>query len=151
METRYCFLAAVVAIAAAGCVDYERRSGTGPSASGINALSGHWSSSNIIPSPQSCSNFQWTASQQTPTSARGSFSARCAGDLQVSGVAEGSFAPNTTSVINWSASGTATGPGITNCEITLQGTAELGVDSIRIPYSGRTCLGFVSGVQMLTR
>jgi len=33
----------------------------------------------------------------------------------------------------------------------LSGTAELGVDSIRIPYSGTTCLGTVSGVEILNK
>jgi hypothetical protein len=35
--------------------------------------------------------------------------------------------------------------------VTLTGTAELGVDSIRIPYAGDTCLGKVSGVETLRR
>jgi hypothetical protein len=35
--------------------------------------------------------------------------------------------------------------------VTLSGTAELGVDSIRIPYSGDTCLWKVSGVETLRR
>jgi hypothetical protein len=33
----------------------------------------------------------------------------------------------------------------------LTGTGELGVDSIRIPYEGTTCLGKVSGVQTLKK
>ena len=36
-------------------------------------------------------------------------------------------------------------------KVTLAGTAELGVDSIRIPYSGNTCLGNVSGTEVLKR
>ena len=37
--------------------------------------------------------------------------------------------------------GNGTVPGLPSCPITLTGTAELGVDSIRVPYSGDTCLG----------
>ena len=37
------------------------------------------------------------------------------------------------------------------CAITLTGTAELGTDSIRVPYSGDTCLGNVSGVEILKK
>ena len=33
----------------------------------------------------------------------------------------------------------------------LTGTAEIGVDSIRVPYSGDTCLGKVSGVEVLRK
>lgn len=150
MKTLSFIVAAALAAAATGC-SYERRSESGPSATGASALSGNWSSANIIPSPASCSNFRWNALQQTSTSARGSFSATCAGDLQVSGTAEGAFAPNSGSVINWSAEGVANAPGISNCRVTLTGTAELRVDSIRIPYTGETCLGRVAGVQELRR
>jgi hypothetical protein len=38
-----------------------------------------------------------------------------------------------------------------SCEISLTGTAELLSESIRIPYSGDTCLGKVSGVETLKR
>jgi hypothetical protein len=144
-------VASAAIASAAGCVGYERKSVNGPSATGVNALSGHWSSANIVPSPSSCSNFRWNATETTATSAKGSFSASCAGDLQVSGTAEGAFAAGTTSVINWKATANATAPGITNCQVTLSGTAELGVDSIRIPYTGDTCVGKVAGVQELKR
>lgn len=138
-------------VSASGCVGYERRSvDSGPSATGVNAMLGNWTSSTIIPSPSTCTNFKWNASEQTATSAKGSFSATCAGDLQVSGTAEGTL--NTSaSTITWKANGTATAPGITSCAISLSGTAELGVDSIRIPYSGTTCLGAVSGVETLKK
>lgn len=140
-----------IAVAAAGC-GFERRSGTtGPSATGVNALMGTWTSTNVIPSASSCTNFKWSATETTATSAKGSFSATCAGDLKVSGTAEGQFAPNANSIIQWKANGTATAPGLNNCPITLQGTAELGLDSIRIPYTGETCLGRVSGVETLRR
>jgi hypothetical protein len=141
----------VAAASATACVGFERKSGdTGPSATGVNAMVGSWTSATIIPSPSACTNFKWNATEQTPTSAKGAFSASCAGDLQVSGTAEGTL--NTTaSTITWKANGTATAPGITSCAIALTGTAELGVDSIRIPYSGTTCLGAVAGVETLRK
>jgi hypothetical protein len=40
---------------------------------------------------------------------------------------------------------------LTSCTVNLTGTAELLVDSIRIPYSGTTCLGAVNGVETLQR
>jgi hypothetical protein len=138
-----------VASAAAGCIGYERESTlTGPSASGIGALLGNWTSSNIIPSASTCTDFQWNVTEQTGNTARGSFSAICANDLRLSGTAQGTLSGST---ITWNANGTATAPEIASCAISLTGTAELGVDSIRVPYSGDTCLGRVSGVETLRR
>lgn len=139
------------ALIASGCIGFERESGTptGPSAAGNGSLLGNWSSSNLIPSPSSCTDFKWNVSEQTQISAKGSFSASCAGDLKVAGTAEGAF--TTEGTITWSGKANATAPGLTSCNVTLTGTAELGVDSIRIPYSGDTCLGKVSGVEVLRR
>ena len=138
-------LLAVSAIAASGCIGFERKSSlTGPTAAGNGALMGTWTSNNLIPSPASCTNFVWSVSEQTSTSARGSFSATCAGDLKVTGTAQGAFSGAAS--IAWSGTANATGPGLTSCTVSLSGTAELLVDSIRIPYSGDTCLGKVSGV-----
>jgi hypothetical protein len=139
----------IAAASAAGCIGFERKSSlTGPTATGIGALSGNWSSSNIIPSPNACTDFTWNASEETPTSARGSFSATCAGDLKLTGTAQGTLSG---SGISWSAQGNATAPGLTSCSIALNGTAELGVDSVKIPYSGTTCLGAVNGFEELKR
>ena len=55
------------------------------------------------------------------------------------------------SVITWSAQGDATGSDGIACRITLTGTAEIGANSIRVPYSGDTCLGKVSGVEILNK
>jgi hypothetical protein len=145
-------LLVVCSIAAAsltGCIGFDRQSGvTSPSATGVSALMGAWSSANIIPSPSACTNFKWNATEQTTTSAKGSFSATCAGDLNFTGTAEGTLSGT---VISWKANGNATGPGITACAIALTGTAELGTSSVRIPYSGTTCLGAVSGVETLRK
>ena len=138
------------AITASACIDYERRSSsTGPSAVGSGALMGTWTSSNLIPSPGTCTDMRWTATEQTSTTARGSFSATCTGDLRLSGTAQGAF--TSSGSISWSAQGNATAPGLTTCGIALTGTAELTTDSIRIPYTGNTCLGPVSGTEVLRK
>ena len=46
---------------------------------------------NLIPSPSACGDFKWTVTEQTATTAKGSFSATCAGDLKLAGIAEGEF------------------------------------------------------------
>lgn len=138
-----------VAMAATGCIGFERKStSTGPTASGMGALLGNWASSNLVPSPSSCSDFRWNVTEQTSTSAKGSFSATCAGDLRLTGTAQGTLSG---SVVNWNAQGTANAAGLVSCAISLTGTAELGSDSIRVPYSGETCLGRVSGVEVLRK
>ncbi len=138
------------AMTATGCIGVERQSSlTGPSAAGTNAFSGNWTSGSLIPSPSACSDFKWNVTEQTATTAKGAFTATCAGELKLAGTAQGSL--TSAASLTWSASGNATAPGLTSCAITLTGTAELRVDTIRIPYSGDTCLGKVSGVESLKK
>jgi hypothetical protein len=148
-----CFLATILCFAAgaAGCVGYSSKTTTtGPSAAGVAALMGNWASTgaSIVPPAATCSDFKWSPTEQTSNSASGAFSASCAGDLKVSGTAKGTLNGST---VSWTANANATAPGVTSCPIALVGTAELGVDSIRIPYSGTTCLGGVSGVEILNK
>jgi hypothetical protein len=150
MKNRILTAVLSLSVMASGCIGYERENSiTGPSAAGNGTLLGSWSSANIIPSPSSCTDFKWNVSEQTTVSAKGAFSASCAGDLKLTGTAQGQF--TTSGTIAWSGQANATAPGLTSCNVTLSGTAELGVDSIRIPYSGDTCLGKVSGVETLRR
>jgi hypothetical protein len=144
----YIFATALaVVVVAAGCTSFEHTT-TSPSATGIAGLMGTWAStSSPIPSASSCSDFKWNATELTGNSAKGSFSASCDGGLKLAGTAQGTL---NGSVITWSAEGDATTAGIA-CRITLTGTAELGANSIRVPYSGDTCLGKVSGVEILNR
>jgi hypothetical protein len=156
--TKHCISLCACAVAmsamAAGCVGYESKTTTPNTPTtatpSVEALVGKWQSvnTNPIPSPSTCTNFVWSPTQQSPTSAAGSFSATCAGGLQVAGTASGTLSGTT---ITWQANGTSTAPGSPSCAITLTGTAELGVDSIRVPYSGNTCVGPVSGVEILNR
>jgi hypothetical protein len=154
MKKLICTIALAASVAAGACVGYESKTTapttTVPGAAGVEALVGTWTSAstNIIPSPSTCTDFKWTPSQQSATSATGAFSASCAGDLKVSGTAAGTLSGTT---ITWNAQASATTPQISSCAIALTGTAELGVSSIRIPYTGQTCLGPVSGVEVLNK
>jgi hypothetical protein len=144
-----CGVAALVAVAATACTGFEHSSSmTSPSSPGVSALMGSWASASVAPSASSCTDFKWSVTEQTSTTAKGSFSATCASSLLVTGTAEGSLNGST---IAWNASGNASGPSVPSCPITLTGTAELGTDSIRVPYSGDTCLGKVSGVEILKK
>jgi hypothetical protein len=147
----YIFACALVACAAASGCGYENKTTTtGPSNAGVAALVGTWQSASAtgIPSPSSCTDFKWTPTQQSATSAMGSFSASCAGGLKVTGTAAGTLSGTT---ISWTANAIASIPDVPACNVSLTGTAELGVNSIRVPYSGNTCLGPVSGVEILNK
>jgi hypothetical protein len=153
MPTRYTRCLAVAALSlgllpAAGCTGYERTSTLEPSGTGGAALLGSWTSTSLIRSPASCSEFRWDATEQTGNSASGSFGATCGNDLQVAGTARGTL---TGSTVEWSAQATATVANLGSCEITLSGTAVLEGDSIRVPYTGQTCLGRVMGVEVLRK
>jgi len=149
-----CVLA--VSVAAAACVGFDHSTSvtTPTTSSGTNLLAGTWQSvqdatGTIIPDPNTCTNFKWVATSQTATSAAGSFSATCNG-VAFTGTASGTLSGTS---VAWSANGTATGSPLPQspCNISLTGTAELGTDSIRVPYSGTTCMGIVAGVQILNR
>src|SRR5690349_16979523 len=111
-----CVLA--MSVAAAGCVGYESKTTTPTSPSGadtVASMMGSWqstASAGIIPSPSTCTDFKWNPTEQTATSAKGSFSATCAGDLKVAGSAMGTLSGST---VTWSAAGTATTPTIPSC------------------------------------
>ena len=140
----------LAAAAASACGGFEHKSSlTEPTIAGNNSLLGSWTSSTLIPTPSTCTNFTWTVSEQTATSAKGSFSATCPGDLRFTGTAQGVM--TTPAAITWSADANATAPGLTSCSLKLTGTAAIGVDSITIPYSGDTCLGKVSGIESLKK
>jgi len=146
------FICAIsAAAAAAGCIGFDHTSTlTSPTSTTLsaNALLGVWTSASVVPAPSSCTNFQWHVTEQTSNSGKGNFSATCAGGLNVSGTAQGTLSGTT---VSWSGTGTATAADLPSCPVSLSGTAELGTDSIRIPYTGTTCLGPVSGVEILKK
>jgi hypothetical protein len=150
MTNRLLLTVSVLAVVTAGCTSFDRTSTlAAPTATGIAALMGSWTSATLIPPPSACSDFKWTVTEQTATAASGSFTASCAGDLKFTGTAQGNLLSPTN--IGWVAQGNATGPGLTSCAIALVGTAEVLTDSIRVPYSGDTCLGKVSGIETLRK
>jgi hypothetical protein len=140
--------AAVCIVVSSACLGYEHKSTLGPSATGVSGLLGNWISANVLPSPSTCTDFKWNVTEQSGNRVSGTFSATCAGDLKVAGTANGTLSGSN---VTWNAQGTATLASLPSCAITLSGTAELGVDSIRVPYSGNTCLGPVSGVEVLKK
>lgn len=135
----------------AGCFELMNHSTTRPDAT-VNILGGDWTSvtadgTSLI---TSCTNFVWNVTESTPTTGAGFFSARCFDLLDVNGSAKGTLSGTTAT---WSASAIANGPGVSDCPITLSGTASLSPDGsqIQIPYTGNTCMGAVTGTEILKR
>lgn len=142
----YLTLAVSLSIASAGCFEFTRKT-TGPS-DNLTSLAGNWSSSSIIPATSSCTDFKWTVTEYTGTTAAGSFNATCAGGITFYGTANAWLSGG---VINWKADAIGSASGLPNCPIALTGTATLNNDTIEVPYSGSTCLGPVSGTEVLKR
>jgi hypothetical protein len=150
MQKPYLVILSLAAALAGGCSGLEHKSSlTEPSIAGNNSFLGNWTSSSLIPTPSTCTDFKWNVSEQTASSMKGSFSASCPGDLKFTGNAEGSLTAS--AAIQWKASGNASAPGLPSCSMNLSGTATLGTESIIVPYEGTTCLGNVKGIETLKK
>lgn len=130
--------------------------GTSASAgSGSNTTSslvGLWTSNALpaLPTPSTCGNFQYQIMSQTATSIAGTFSGICGGGATISGNATGQL--NGTSV-PITMTGTAIIPGVPACAFSLSGAGSIddNGNTLRLPFSGTTCLGPVSGTEVLRR
>lgn len=108
-----------------------------------------WTGSTGVPPPTgACTGFQWRITNVTGSTVTGDFIATCAGNIPVTGTASGTMTGNN---IAWSASGAATAAGVADCRFLLSGTAVMEGDTIRVPYTGSTCLGPVSGTETLRK
>src|SRR5438128_10788067 len=106
-------------------------------------------SASTVSGANTCGSFVWTISQQSDGVISGLFSARCASTLNVSGSAWGRVNGTTLTMITTAG---GTGPGAPGpCDVSFTSTATLDPDAIHIPYSGATCLGLVSGTEVLKR
>lgn len=147
--TRLTFALALAALTS-GCLSLERKSTvTAPSdAQGLAALLGSWTSSPVLPSADTCTNFSWEVTEQTGNTAAGTFRGTCPGGLTLAGTAQGTLLGST---VTWTATGNATATGLPSCAFTLNGTAYLESTTIRVPYTGQTCLGPVKGEEVFHR
>lgn len=150
--TRSLSLSLVLAAAVLGGACFKISKSTSPTGS-ASQLGGTWVTFQSLPGvsgsiQESCTDFRWAVTEYTGTTAAGTFSATCLGNLQVAGSAQGTLSGST---VNWSANATGTVQGVPPCNIALSGTAVLETNQIRIPYAGTTCLGPVSGTEILRR
>src|SRR5262245_6102899 len=126
-------------------------SSSAPQGAPVASLMGTWSEPSRIgalaitalPTPNSCSAFQFTMTSQSATAASGSFTAQCPGNLTLAGTISGQLGGPTIPMI---ITGVATEPGGSGCPFTLNGTGiPQSANELRIDYTGTTCLGPVSG------
>lgn len=146
---RYLSLVLVAALVSSGC--FKITTSPTPKDSTSKLLGGTWVTVESIPGAtlnESCTNFTWAVTEYTGNTAKGSFSARCFGNVDINGTAQGQLSGVS---ITWSATATATMQGLPSCPISLSGVATLETDKIRIPYSGTTCMGSVSGTEVVKR
>jgi len=149
MKNRLLYVGMLCAVLSAGCFEMFNQTTTNPTPT-VQLLGGTWQS--VTPTGtslvNSCANFRWTATEQSATVVAGNFSATCFGVLQVAGSARGTISGST---INWTATALANGGGFTECAVSLTGTATFDGDQIRVPYTGTTCMGNVSGTEILRK
>jgi hypothetical protein len=115
-------------------------------------LGGTWASPalpGLLPSFTNCSSLQWSISNQNETSVAGTVSAVCGGSVTVTANLTGQMSGS--DVVNLTANGSAVALGIT-CGFNLTGVGiRQTADSLKLDYQGATCLGPVSGSEMLRR
>lgn len=145
-------VAGLSALLSAGCLEFLTHNTTSPSATPsatVQGMGGSWASvSSATPAAGTCTNFHWSITEFTGTTGSGTFSATCAGNLQVAGTAQGALSGTT---VNWTASATGTGLDSVSCPISLTGTATFDGTQFRIPYSGTACGAPISGTEILRK
>ena len=138
---------ALAALLATGC--FKTSTSTSPTTASA-ALGGTWSTSQTIGElGWSCTNFRWSVTQFNGMTGSGTFTATCLGYLDIAGSAQGTL--NNT-LINWSATATATAQGTSqSCPISLSGQGVLETERIKITYSGTVCGAAVSGTEYVKK
>ena len=121
-----------------------------PSSPSAPSLLGTWSSNPLAGIPaSSCTGFSWQVTSQSSTSIAGTFSATCANGVSATGTASGTI---NGANVPYTVTGNGSVPGFPSCPFAISGTAIIvDGDTLRIPYSGTTCLGPVSGEETLRR
>ena len=101
-----------------------------------------------FPSASDCTELELSMTQVNETTYTGGFRAICNEGIELVGDATGILEND---VLDVDATGTASLPGVASCDFTLTGTARMEGDAIRVNYTGDTCLGPISGSELLQR
>jgi hypothetical protein len=145
-----------LACAAAGCdllskdKDPDDGSPTSPSPPtvGVSAFAGSWTSVTASTPAAGCGTVHYTVTPVSSTSGTVTFSATCAGNIQVSGTGSGQV---NGAALDWSAQGLVSQGGV-NCPFTFtNGKASEDPGGIKIVYSGTVCGIPVSGSEVVKK
>ena len=142
---------ALAVVAAAGCdkILNETKTKPSPTLTSVDALGGNWASVSSATTQQNlCTDFKWNVSQFSNGTASGTFSATCQGSLLVTGTGSATLSGNK---INWTMTGNSSAQGTPVCAVSIAGMAVWEDGQIRVPYSGTTCQGAVSGTEILRK
>jgi hypothetical protein len=142
--------AASVLLTACGASKDAGRSPTTPTpgALSLDALAGTWVTTRSGTPAASCGAVNYVVTPVTATSATITFSATCAGSVQIAGTGTGTV---NGSALDWAAQGLVSQSGV-NCPFTFpNGKATPETAGIRIVYSGTVCGIPVSGDEVLKR
>jgi hypothetical protein len=139
---------------AAGCDLFKRdsdpESPTSPStpAVSMSVFAGTWASVTASTPATGCGTVRYTVTPIDTTSANVTFSATCAGNIQVTGSGSGKI---NGSSLDWSAQGLV-GQGGVNCPFTFtNGKAVEDPGGVKVTYSGTVCGIPVSGTEVVKR
>jgi hypothetical protein len=131
-------------------VQYQDALKNTPSSTNARSFLGEWRSANpsSFPTAQSCGDLVWNVTSQDATRIAGNFEATCAGGAKLTGTASAVIG----NPILLDANGMVTGMGPISCPFTLAGTGIPQTDaSIRVEYIGSTCVGPISGTEVIRR
>jgi hypothetical protein len=151
MKKIFPFVLGAGILLSAGCSNLfslnNKTTPTSPDPTQITA--GQWSSiASETSLVDTCTNFHWTILEVNGTTSSGSFTATCLTNLQVAGTARGTLSGTE---VTWTADAAGTASGGAACAVALSGTAKYDGTQFRIPFTGTTCLGPVSGTEILRR
>jgi hypothetical protein len=120
-----------------------------PAAVSMDVFAGPWASTSATTPATACGNVQYSVTPTSATTANITFSAICAGTIQVNGSGTGKVNGST---LEWSAQGLV-GQGGTNCPFAFpngKATEEAGV-GIKISYAGTVCGIPVTGSEVVKK
>ena len=148
MQSKLLAAALLFSVAGTGCTFFENPE-TAPSNVTPELLNGAWSSVAIETTrTDTCTKFLWNVTEVAGNTANGSFTATCRGNVVISGTASGTLSDKT---LTWSATATADVPTNAKCPIALSGTGSFDGLQLRLPFDGTTCVGEVTGTEILRK
>ena len=153
-QSRFVAALAVACAVTAGCNLIDKLKGKNPtepssSSAAVGDFAGTWVTSSSALPASSCGAVKYTVTPVTSTSANVTFSATCAGNIDVNGNGTGSVSG---SALGWNAQGTVT-QGSLSCPFNFtngKATQET-TGGVRIVYSGTVCGIPVSGDEVLKK